>query len=88
MISAGELLASFELLPKDAAEELPILPPTRGDLYMVPFGVRPLLQKTRVEVCKGCSGIEGFQGDFQESYYYSFIYLCLYIFYAHGSVAR
>lgn len=52
MVSAGELLASFELLPKDSAEELPILPPTRGDFYMVPFGVRPLLQKTRVEVCK------------------------------------
>ena len=29
-----------------------MLPPTRhgGDLYMVPFGVRPLLQRTRIEV--------------------------------------
>lgn len=82
MISAGELLASFELLPKDAAEELPILPPTRGDLYMVPFGVRPLLQKTRVEVCKGCSGIEGFQGDFQESLLL-FIHLFMSLYFLH-----
>lgn len=58
----GELLASFELLPKDAAEELPILPPTRGDLYMVPFGVRPLLQKTRVEVlCWGVRNMATFE---------------------------
>lgn len=46
---SGELLAAFELLLKDQ-EELPMLPPTRGDLYMVPFGVRPLLQRTRIEV--------------------------------------
>ncbi|XP_063877560.1 myoferlin-like isoform X2 [Scylla paramamosain] len=48
----GELLASFELLLKDGEEELPILPPTRhgGDLFMVPFGVRPLLQRTRIEI--------------------------------------
>ncbi|XP_050712149.1 myoferlin-like isoform X3 [Eriocheir sinensis] len=53
----GELLASFELLLKDGEEELPMLPPTRlgGDLYMVPFGVRPLLQKTRVEIL--CWGV-------------------------------
>ncbi|KAK7086142.1 hypothetical protein SK128_016539 [Halocaridina rubra] len=50
----GELLAAFELLLKDSGE-LPILPPVRGDLYMVPFGVRPLLQRTRVEVL--CWGV-------------------------------
>ncbi|XP_064115112.1 myoferlin-like [Macrobrachium nipponense] len=50
----GELLASFELLLKDVGE-LPILPPVRGDFYMVPFGVRPLLQRTRIEVL--CWGV-------------------------------
>lgn len=45
----GELLASFELLLKDD-EELPMTPPLRGDLYMVPFGIRPMLQRTRIEV--------------------------------------
>ncbi|XP_069958116.1 myoferlin isoform X4 [Cherax quadricarinatus] len=53
-VTQGELLASFELLLKDG-EELPMLPPTRGDLFMVPFGVRPLLQRTRVEVL--CWGV-------------------------------
>ncbi|KAK4319224.1 hypothetical protein Pmani_009818 [Petrolisthes manimaculis] len=57
----GELLASFELLLK-GGEELPILPPTRGDLYMVPFGVRPLLQRTRVEVlCWGVRNMTTFE---------------------------
>lgn len=57
----GELLASFELLSKDR-EDLPILPPTRGDLYMVPFGVRPLLQRTRVEVlCWGVRNMSTFE---------------------------
>ncbi|XP_066944947.1 myoferlin-like isoform X4 [Macrobrachium rosenbergii] len=50
----GELLASFEMLLKDVGE-LPILPPVRGDFYMVPFGVRPLLQRTRIEVL--CWGV-------------------------------
>ncbi|KAK3890490.1 hypothetical protein Pcinc_005570 [Petrolisthes cinctipes] len=56
----GELLASFELLLK-GGEELPILPPTRGDLYMVPSDVRPQLQKTRVEVlCWGVRNMSTF----------------------------
>nr|XP_045583890.1 myoferlin-like isoform X6 [Procambarus clarkii] len=57
----GELLASFELMLKDG-EELPMLPPTRGDLYMVPFGVRPLLQRTRIEVlCWGVRNMATFE---------------------------
>ena len=44
------MLAAFELLLKDSGD-LPMPPPSRGDLLMVPFGVRPILQKTRIEVC-------------------------------------
>ncbi|XP_042241541.1 myoferlin-like isoform X2 [Homarus americanus] len=57
----GELLASFELMLKDG-EELPMLPPTRGEHYMVPFGVRPLLQRTRIEVlCWGVRNMATFE---------------------------
>lgn len=46
----GELLASFELYCKVA--ELPFLPPMKkgGQLYYVPSGIRPVLQRTAVEV--------------------------------------
>ncbi|XP_037084352.1 myoferlin-like [Pollicipes pollicipes] len=46
----GELLASFELYCK--VSELPFLPPTKkgGTLYYVPSGIRPVLQRTAVEV--------------------------------------
>ena len=32
--------------------ELPFVPPMRGDFYLVPNGVRPVLQRTGLEV--GC----------------------------------
>ncbi|KAM9809263.1 myoferlin isoform 1-T1 [Syngnathus typhle] len=51
--SAGEALLAAELLLKDKANEgdLPMAPPRRGDkLYMVPQGVRPVVQLTAIEV--------------------------------------
>ena len=45
-VECGELLASFELLLGGLEDA----PPTRGNVYMVPFDVRPRLQKTRIEV--------------------------------------
>lgn len=49
---AGELLAAFELL-LDEGGELPFTPPKASPPhihYIVPSGIRPVLQKTRVEV--------------------------------------
>ncbi|XP_011601595.2 myoferlin isoform X1 [Takifugu rubripes] len=51
--SAGEVLMAAELFLKDKADEgdLPIVPPRRGErLYMVPQGIRPVVQLTAVEV--------------------------------------
>lgn len=48
----GELLAGFELL-LDEGGELPFTPPKASPPhthYIVPSGIRPVLQKTRVEV--------------------------------------
>ncbi|CAG0907098.1 unnamed protein product, partial [Darwinula stevensoni] len=45
----GELLASFELFLKDGASELPFLPPKKGELFIVPSGIRPIVQRTAVE---------------------------------------
>ena len=50
---AGELLAAFELI-RDEGGELPFTPPKASPPlthYIVPSGIRPILQKTRVEVC-------------------------------------
>ena len=30
--------------------DLPYLPPMRGSLYMVPNGIRPIMQRTAIEV--------------------------------------
>ncbi|XP_007894818.2 myoferlin isoform X2 [Callorhinchus milii] len=49
----GELLVSAELMLKDKPDgsNLPILPPVRGaSLYMVPHGIRPVVQLTGVEI--------------------------------------
>ncbi|XP_063692173.1 myoferlin-like isoform X7 [Bolinopsis microptera] len=46
---AGELLGAFELYLNEGAE-LPFMPPTRGDVYQVPSGIRPVMQLTRIEV--------------------------------------
>ncbi|XP_058241621.1 myoferlin isoform X2 [Hemibagrus wyckioides] len=51
--SAGEMLVAAELLLKDKAgeTELPIVPPRRGEnLYMVPQGIRPVVQLTAIEI--------------------------------------
>ncbi|MFT7807213.1 myoferlin isoform X3 [Arapaima gigas] len=59
--NAGEVLLAAELILKDKASpstlisgsetELPIVPPKRGDsLYMVPQGIRPVVQLTAIEI--------------------------------------
>ncbi|KAI5606264.1 myoferlin [Silurus asotus] len=51
--SAGQMLVAAELLLKDKANvsELPIVPPRRGEnLYMVPQGIRPVVQLTAIEI--------------------------------------
>ncbi|XP_069756648.1 myoferlin-like [Narcine bancroftii] len=50
---AGELLVAAELMLKDKPDgsNLPILPPVRsGTLYMVPHGIRPIVQLTAIEI--------------------------------------
>ncbi|XP_072523835.1 myoferlin [Salminus brasiliensis] len=50
---AGEVLVSAELILRNKSGEtdLPIVPPKRGDrLYMVPQGVRPVVQLTTIEI--------------------------------------
>ncbi|XP_067908724.1 myoferlin-like [Heterodontus francisci] len=49
----GELLVAAELILKDKPDgsNLPILPPVRsGVLYMVPHGIRPVVQLTAIEI--------------------------------------
>uniref|UniRef100_A0A3Q2YKB9 Myoferlin n=1 Tax=Hippocampus comes TaxID=109280 RepID=A0A3Q2YKB9_HIPCM len=52
--SAGEALLAAELLLKDKQAnegDLPLAPPRRGEkLYMVPQGIRPVVQLTAIEV--------------------------------------
>ncbi|KAI1894356.1 hypothetical protein AGOR_G00114970 [Albula goreensis] len=51
--SAGEMLVAAELILKDKANEasLPILPPRRAErLFMVPQGIRPVVQLTAIEI--------------------------------------
>ncbi|XP_036428178.1 myoferlin isoform X2 [Colossoma macropomum] len=50
---AGDILVSAELIlrTKGGETDLPIVPPKRGDmLYMVPQGVRPVVQLTAIEI--------------------------------------
>uniref|UniRef100_A0A8B9KFH5 Myoferlin n=1 Tax=Astyanax mexicanus TaxID=7994 RepID=A0A8B9KFH5_ASTMX len=49
---AGEVLVSAELILRNkVATDLPLVPPKRGDkLYMVPQGVRPVVQLTAIEI--------------------------------------
>uniref|UniRef100_H2UZL8 Myoferlin n=1 Tax=Takifugu rubripes TaxID=31033 RepID=H2UZL8_TAKRU len=50
---AGETLVAAELILKDKADEsdLPLVPPKRAEnLYMVPQGIRPVVQLTAVEI--------------------------------------
>ncbi|XP_072293204.1 myoferlin-like isoform X1 [Eucyclogobius newberryi] len=51
--SAGEVLLAAELLLKDTANDadMPLVPARRGEsLYMVPQGIRPVVQLTAIEV--------------------------------------
>ncbi|XP_066534334.1 myoferlin isoform X2 [Hoplias malabaricus] len=51
--NAGEMLVAAELLLKDKANEseMPLLPPRRAEnLYMVPQGIRPVVQLTAIEI--------------------------------------
>uniref|UniRef100_A0A8C2AIF4 Myoferlin like n=1 Tax=Cyprinus carpio TaxID=7962 RepID=A0A8C2AIF4_CYPCA len=51
--NAGEMLVAAELLLKDKANDvnLPLVPPRRSEnLYMVPQGIRPVVQLTAVEI--------------------------------------
>ncbi|XP_059215641.1 myoferlin [Centropristis striata] len=51
--SAGEILLAAELLLKKKGNDgdMPLVPPRRGDrLYMVPQGIRPVVQLTAIEV--------------------------------------
>uniref|UniRef100_A0AAR2K7M5 C2 domain-containing protein n=1 Tax=Pygocentrus nattereri TaxID=42514 RepID=A0AAR2K7M5_PYGNA len=48
--SAGEILVAAELLLKDKSE-MPLVPPKRAEkLYMVPQGIRPVVQLTAIEI--------------------------------------
>ncbi|XP_067657682.1 myoferlin-like isoform X1 [Haliotis asinina] len=57
----GELLAAFELFLM-TGKDLPFLPPKRGSLYLVPNGIRPVMQRTGIEVlCWGVRNMKKFQ---------------------------
>ncbi|TKC36060.1 hypothetical protein EI555_006188 [Monodon monoceros] len=50
---AGELLASFELIQREKSEDtdLPYPPPQReANIYMVPQNIKPVLQRTAIEI--------------------------------------
>ncbi|XP_026206806.1 myoferlin-like isoform X3 [Anabas testudineus] len=48
---AGEALVAAELILKDKSTDLPLTPPKRAEnLYMVPQGIRPVVQLTAVEI--------------------------------------
>ena len=40
-------LVSFQ----DEGADLPFAPPMKGNLYLVPNGIRPVMQRTAIEVC-------------------------------------
>uniref|UniRef100_A0A8B9RJ12 Myoferlin like n=1 Tax=Astyanax mexicanus TaxID=7994 RepID=A0A8B9RJ12_ASTMX len=51
--SGGEMLVAAELILKDKTNEseMPLVPPRRGEkLYMVPQGIRPVVQLTAIEI--------------------------------------
>ncbi|XP_033757648.1 myoferlin-like isoform X3 [Pecten maximus] len=57
----GELLAAFELFLLGSGD-LPFLPPKKGNLFLVPNGIRPVMQRTGVEVlCWGVRNMKKFQ---------------------------
>lgn len=44
------MTASVFLYLKLAGSDLPFLPPKKGDLFLVPNGIRPVMQRTAIEV--------------------------------------
>ncbi|EDO36866.1 predicted protein, partial [Nematostella vectensis] len=74
-MEGGEILAAFELflsiwgmrpctkfLRGDEGADLPYYPPMNKDLYMVPSGIRPVVQRTAIEVlCWGVRNMKKFQ---------------------------
>ncbi|XP_072559922.1 myoferlin isoform X3 [Paramormyrops kingsleyae] len=63
--NAGEVLLAAELILKDKGKEtdMPIYPPKRGDkLFMVPQGIRPVVQLTAIEILTwGLRNMKSFQ---------------------------
>ncbi|XP_077992044.1 myoferlin-like isoform X14 [Glandiceps talaboti] len=58
---AGEVLVSFELFLKENGD-LPFMPPMEGKLYRVPSGIRPVMQRTAIEVlCWGVRNMKKYQ---------------------------
>ncbi|KAL5022080.1 hypothetical protein ScPMuIL_001235 [Solemya velum] len=57
----GEMLAAFEIFMMNGAD-LPFLPPKKGELFLVPNGIRPVMQRTGIEVlCWGVRNMKKFQ---------------------------
>uniref|UniRef100_A0A672VCC6 Dysferlin n=1 Tax=Strigops habroptila TaxID=2489341 RepID=A0A672VCC6_STRHB len=49
--NVGELLAAFELIQREKDSDLPYPPPQREpNIYMVPQGIKPVLQRTAIEI--------------------------------------
>ncbi|KAM6949272.1 LOW QUALITY PROTEIN: dysferlin [Aplochiton taeniatus] len=63
--NAGELLAAFELIRREKPDDsdLPRPPPQREpNVFMVPHGIKPLLQRTAIEVLAwGLRNLKSFQ---------------------------
>uniref|UniRef100_A0A665VMF8 Dysferlin, limb girdle muscular dystrophy 2B (autosomal recessive) n=1 Tax=Echeneis naucrates TaxID=173247 RepID=A0A665VMF8_ECHNA len=63
--SAGELLAAFQLLRREKPDEsdLPYPPPQREpNVFMVPQGIKPVLQRTAIEILAwGVRNLKSFQ---------------------------
>ncbi|KAL3317881.1 hypothetical protein Ciccas_003458 [Cichlidogyrus casuarinus] len=58
---AGQVLAAFEMILMEKVD-LPMPPPRLADRYMVPHGIRPEMQLTRVEIlCWGVRNMKKYQ---------------------------
>nr|CAB3264165.1 myoferlin [Phallusia mammillata] len=63
-MAGGSILCAFELFLKHEQQEIPVQPPRRtaGDGFMVPFGIRPVLQPTALEfMLWGVRNMESFK---------------------------
>uniref|UniRef100_A0A8C3RGE9 Dysferlin n=1 Tax=Cyanoderma ruficeps TaxID=181631 RepID=A0A8C3RGE9_9PASS len=61
--NVGELLAAFELIQREKDSDLPYPPPQREqNVYMVPQGIKPVLQRTAIEILAwGLRNLKSFQ---------------------------